>query len=92
MAAISTAPLPGTTEAADHFVRAAYYVQNLLKPRDIRQTVAGILSVMRNIGQPFVRPSPTHPEASHTIWRAVADATDQLYFFESTLSPNLGAA
>ncbi len=84
-----TAPLPGTTEAADRYVRAAYYVQNLLKPQDIRQTIAGILSVMRNVGQPFVRPNPTHPEASHTIWRSVADATDQVYFFESTLSPNI---
>jgi penicillin V acylase-like amidase (Ntn superfamily) len=84
-----TARLPGTTEAADRFVRAAYYVQNLLKPQDIRQTVASILSVMRNVAQPFTRPSPTHPEVSHTIWRTVADATDQVYFFESTLSPNI---
>ncbi len=84
-----TAPLPGTTEAADRFVRAAYYVQNLLKPQDIRQTVAEILSVMRNVAQPFGRPSPAHPEVSHTIWRTVADATDRVYFFESTLSPNI---
>jgi penicillin V acylase-like amidase (Ntn superfamily) len=84
-----TAPLPGTTEAADRFVRAAYYVQNLLKPQDLRQAVAEILSVMRNVAQPFTRPSPTHPEASHTIWRSVADATDLVYFFESTLSPNI---
>lgn len=84
-----TAPLPGTAEAADRFVRAAYYVQNLLKPQDIRQTVAEILSVMRNVAQPFGRPSPAHPEVSHTIWRTVADATDHVYFFESTLSPNI---
>jgi choloylglycine hydrolase len=84
-----TVPLPGTTEAADRFVRAAYYAQNLLKPQDVRQTVAEILSVMRNVSQPFTRPSPTHPEASHTIWRTVADVTDRVYFFESTLSPNI---
>ena len=84
-----TAPLPGTTEAADRFVRAAYYVQNLLKPQDVRQTVAEILSVMRNVSQPFIRPRPGHPEVSHTIWRTVADTTDRVYFFESTLSPNI---
>ncbi len=84
-----TTPLPGSTEAADRFVRAAYYVQNLLKPQDVRQTVAEILSVMRNVAQPFVRPSPSHPEVSHTIWRTVADASDRMYFFESTLSPNI---
>jgi len=83
------APLPGTSQAADRFVRAAYYLQNLLKPQDRRQTVAEMLSVMRNVSQPFVRPSATRPEASHTIWRTVADATDRMYFFESTLSPNI---
>lgn len=82
-------PLPGTSEAADRFVRAAYYLQNLTKPKDVRETIAEILSVMRNVAQPFVKPSPTHPEASHTVWRTVADATDRLYFFESTLSPNI---
>lgn len=84
-----TAPLPGTTEPAARFVRAAYYVQNLLKPQDLRQTIAEILSVMRNVSQPFVRPDATRPEVSRTVWRSVADATDRMYFFESTLSPNI---
>lgn len=84
-----TEPLPGTGEAADRFVRAAYYLQNLPKPTDFRQTIAGILSVMRNAAQPFTQPDPTRPEASHTVWRTVADSTDQMYFFESTLSPNI---
>ncbi|MDP1910688.1 MAG: linear amide C-N hydrolase, partial [Hyphomicrobium sp.] len=83
------APLPGTSEAADRFVRAAYYIQNQTKPSDIRQTVARMLSVMRNVSQPFVQPDPKRPEASHTIWRTVADSTDRVYFFESTLSPNI---
>lgn len=84
-----TEALPGTSEAADRFVRAAYYIQNQTKPSDTRQIVARMLSVMRNVAQPFVRPDPKRPEASHTIWRAVADSTDRLYFFESTLSPNI---
>lgn len=82
-------PLPGTSEASDRFVRAAYYIQNQTKPSDLRQTVARILSVMRNIAQPFVRPDPKRPEASHTIWRAVADSTNRMYFYESTISPNI---
>lgn len=81
--------LPGTSEAADRFVRAAYYLQNLPKPQDFRQTIASILSVMRNVAQPFMQPDPKRPEASHTVWRTVSDATDREYFFESTLSPNI---
>ncbi len=61
----------------------------LIKPQDVRQTVAEIFSVMRNVAQPFVKPSPTRPYVSHTIWRTVADAADRLYFYESTLSPNV---
>ncbi|HWK96305.1 MAG TPA: linear amide C-N hydrolase [Pseudolabrys sp.] len=82
-------PLPGTSEASDRFVRAAYYIQNQTKPSDLRQTVARMLSVMRNVAQPFVQPDPKRPEASHTIWRAVADSTNRIYFYESTLSPNI---
>jgi choloylglycine hydrolase len=84
-----SAPLPGSTEAADRFVRAAYYLENLTKPADVRETVAEMLSVMRNVAQPFIKPSPAHPYTSHTVWRSVADATDRLYFYESTLSPNV---
>ena len=50
-----TEPLPGTNEPADRFVRAAYYVQNLPQPKDLRETIAGILSIMRNVAQPFTR-------------------------------------
>jgi len=83
------APLPGTSDAADRFVRAAYYARNLNKPRDLREAYASLLSVMRNVAQPFVKATPEKPEASHTIWRTLADATHRVYFFESSLRPNI---
>ena len=43
-------PLPGTTEAADRFVRGAYYLNDPPKPADYRETVAGALSVIRHLG------------------------------------------
>ena len=46
-------PLPGTTEAADRFVRGAYYLKNLPDPNTNRECIAGILSVIRNISAPF---------------------------------------
>jgi len=82
-------PLPGTSDAADRFVRAAYYVGSLNKPRDLREAYASLLSVMRNVAQPFVTATPEKPEASHTIWRTLADATHRVYFFESSLRPNI---
>jgi choloylglycine hydrolase len=82
-------PLPGTTDAADRFVRGAYYLKSLPKPNDYRECVAGVLGVMRNISQPFGTSDPTLPNISATRWRTVADLTNLVYFFESTISPNI---
>ncbi len=85
-----TEPLPGTNEPADRFVRAAYYVQNLPTPKDLREAIAGVLSIMRNVAQPFRRSAnASHPEASGTYWRSVTNSTNRIYFFESTLRPNV---
>ena len=54
-----------------------------------RAAVAGVLSVMRNVAQPFGIADPQRPNISSTIWRTVADLTHGLYFFESSLSPNI---
>lgn len=82
-------PLPGTTDAADRFVRAAYYLKNLPEPKSYRECVAGVLSVIRNVSQPFGVADPARPNISATRWRTVADLTNLVYYFESTTSPNI---
>ena len=82
-------PLPGSTEAADRFVRGAYYLEHLPRPADRRECVAGVLSVMRNLAQPFGTPDPARPNISPTRWRTVCDLTNRVYYFESSLNPNL---
>src|SRR5262249_9054559 len=82
-------PLPGTNEAADRFVRAAYYLKKLPEPADQREAVAGVLSVMRNVAQPFGTADPARPNISPTRWRTVCDLTNLVYYFESSTSPNL---
>lgn len=81
--------LPGTTEAADRFVRAAFYSQNLPAPKDYRETIAGVFSVLRNVSQPFGTPDPIRPNISPTRWRTVADLSKGIYFYENTMSPYL---
>ncbi|MNK08112.1 Choloylglycine hydrolase [compost metagenome] len=81
--------LPGTTDAADRFVRAAYYLDHLPPSKDYREAVAGVFSVMRNVSQPFGEPDPARPYISTTRWRTVADLTKRVYFYESVLSPNV---
>jgi choloylglycine hydrolase len=82
-------PLPGTTEAADRFVRASYYLKGLPEPADDRACVAGVLSVMRNVAQPFGTADPDRPNNSPTRWRTVGDLTHRVYYFESSTSPNI---
>jgi penicillin V acylase-like amidase (Ntn superfamily) len=82
--------LPGSTEAADRFVRAAYYQKSL--PKNIataREAVAGVISVARNVSQPFGTADPFRPNIAPTRWRTVSDLTNRVYYFESTTSPNI---
>jgi penicillin V acylase-like amidase (Ntn superfamily) len=82
--------LPGTTEAADRFVRAAYYQKSLPgKITTAREAVAGVISVARNVAQPFGTADPHRPNISSTRWRTVSDLTNGVYYFESTTSPNI---
>ena len=82
--------LPGSGQAADRFVRAASYLASLPKPAGYRENVAYIFSVMRNVSVPYLKqPDPSHPNLSSTLWRTVADLTNRVYYFESTLSPNV---
>lgn len=83
-------PLSGTVEADDRFVRASFYLKNLPQPNNLREAIAHILSVTRNVSQPFtVALDPDHPNISFTIWRTVGDLTNGYYYYESTISPYL---
>ncbi|WP_064439341.1 linear amide C-N hydrolase [Hoyosella altamirensis] len=84
-----TEPLPGTTEAADRFVRASYYLDRLPPAETRPRAYAALLSVMRNAAQPFGEPDPLRPNISATIWRTLADLTEGVYLFESSFSPNI---
>jgi penicillin V acylase-like amidase (Ntn superfamily) len=81
--------LPGTHEPADRFVRGAYYVKNLPKPKSDREAVAALMSVMRNVSAPFGIVDPERPNVSTTIWRSVIDLTNGVYYYDSVLSPQV---
>ncbi len=81
--------LPGTNRAADRFVRASFYVNALPKSSNTVQAVAGLFSVIRNTSVPLGISIPDEPNISSTRWRTVADQKSKVYFFESTLMPNI---
>lgn len=83
-----TAMLPGSSRAADRFVRASFYTDAL--PRDLSPDVAlaSMFGVIRNVSTPFGFVTPQSPNNSSTIWRVVFDHARKLYFFDSTFAPN----
>jgi penicillin V acylase-like amidase (Ntn superfamily) len=81
--------LPGTNRAADRFARASFYLDAVTKSDDPRVAAAATFSVMRNVSVPLGISTPDRPNISSTRWRVVADHKDRLYYFESTVSPNV---
>ncbi|WP_425826972.1 linear amide C-N hydrolase [Streptomyces fractus] len=79
-----SAPLPGTTVAADRFVRARYYRDHLPKPESETHAYAALLSVMRNTAEPFGVPETDEPNISQTIWTTLSDLTNRVYAFASS--------
>jgi len=81
--------LPGTNRAADRFARASFYMDAVTKSDDPRVAAAATFSVIRNASVPIGISTPDRPNISSTRWRVVADHKDRLYYFESTVSPNV---
>ncbi|MBS6574406.1 MAG: linear amide C-N hydrolase [Parabacteroides goldsteinii] len=81
--------LPGTNRAADRFVRASFYINAIPKVADTRTAVASVFSVIRNTSVPLGITTPNEPNISSTRWRTVSDQKNKVYFFESTIQPNV---
>ena len=81
--------LPGTNRATDRFVRASFYINAVEQTADPRTAVAAVFSVMRNVSVPLGISLPEKPYIASTRWRTVSDQKNRVYFFESTLSPDI---
>lgn len=88
------APVPGGPDSASRFARAAHFLRGLPKPCSEREGVAEIVSVMRNVAQPYSVADARafaegRPHNSVTRWQTVADLTRKVYYYESSAGPNL---
>ncbi len=84
----SEMPLPGNVNAVDRFQRAAYYAALLPEPATVRQAVAAVMAIMRNVSVPFGAPYRDFG-IYNTEYRTVCDLTHRYYFFELTTSPSV---
>lgn len=81
--------LPGTNRSSDRFVRASFYIHAIPQTADAKIAVPSVLSVMRNVSVPYGITTPDKPYISSTRWRSISDQKNKVYYFESTLTPNL---
>ncbi|CAM3136352.1 choloylglycine hydrolase [Paracoccus aminovorans] len=81
--------MPGTSRAADRFVRAGTFVDMVVQSDDPRTAAAAVFSVVRNASVPYGVSIPDAPNLSTTRWRVVADHKDRLFHVESAISPNV---
>jgi penicillin V acylase-like amidase (Ntn superfamily) len=91
--------LPGTSRAADRFVRATFLLDVLPgveSPTYIKgspqqsfkfQAPMAVLSLMRSVGTPLGFANEEQPWVSSTIWRTVSDSTNRMVLFDSALTP-----
>lgn len=80
--------LPGTSKAADRFVRASHYLGMIPQTSDPKIAAASVLSVVRNVSVPYGIGTSDQPHLSNTRWRVVADQKNLIYYFENVLTPN----
>ncbi len=87
-----TLSLPGDIDPLSRFVRVATYMKTLPAPKNTREALAGVLSVIRTAMVPFgaIDTSGSNAEdAWPTRWVSVADLTHKTYYFSSTTTPNI---
>jgi len=91
--------LPGTSRAADRFVRATYlldalpaetppkYISGTPQQNFTFQAPMSVLSLMRSVGTPLGFSLEEQPWVSSTIWRTVSDSTNRVVIFDSAMTP-----
>jgi penicillin V acylase-like amidase (Ntn superfamily) len=91
--------LPGTSRAADRFVRTTYllaalpaetspmYISGSPQKKFQYQAMMSVLSLMRSVGTPLGFSLEAQPWVSSTIWRTVSDSTNRVVLFDSAMTP-----
>lgn len=83
------AMLPGTSRAADRFVRASYYVSVAPQSADLKKSTAYTFAIIRDASVPFGGAMTNKPNIAATLWRTVSDQKNMLYYFDSSTAENV---
>jgi penicillin V acylase-like amidase (Ntn superfamily) len=81
-------PLPGNLNAVDRFQRAVFFSRFLPEPKDERQAIAAMFSLMANVSVPFGAPYDEFG-TYNTEYRSVMNLTNTTYYFQLTTVPSV---
>ncbi len=79
--------VPGNVNPRARFQRATYFLSVLTPPKDQREAVAGMFTLIRSVSIPFG--APVNGSTFDTEYRTVGDLQNRQYYFELTTSPNV---
>jgi penicillin V acylase-like amidase (Ntn superfamily) len=79
--------VPGNVNPVDRFQRATYFLNVLTPPTTQRQSVAGMLTLIRSVSIPYG--APVNGSTFDTEYRTVGDLKNRQYYFELTSAPNV---
>jgi len=85
----AAAMLPGTSRAADRFVRASHYTAAIPTNEENSKSLASVLSVLRNASVPLGVATPGQPNIASTLWRTMYDQKNKILYFDSATSPTI---
>jgi penicillin V acylase-like amidase (Ntn superfamily) len=84
--------MPGDVDPLSRFVRASSYLKTLPQPLNYIEAIAGTASVIRNVMVPFGAEDTSGAkteDAWPTRWITLGDLTNKIFYFNSTISPNM---
>ncbi len=85
-------PMPGDIDPLSRFVRLASYIKTLPEPKTYIEALAGVFSVMRTAMVPFGAEDTSQGVSADTWptrWVSLQDLNNKIYYFSSTLAPNV---
>jgi len=84
-------PLPGNNYTLDRFNRASWYrkILSRFQPRTLGEANAALVSVMRNVSNPFGSPYTTVNSTDETDWRSISDLTHLRHIFDNPRNLNV---
>ena len=88
-----TEPLPGDIDPASRFVRASAFLKTSPKPKSDEEALAAVYGIAKTVSVPLGAQNTAADLGSEdtwpTLWTALADSKQKLYFFQAADSPNM---